>query len=228
MSADDPSAASSGFGARVIALDGPGGSGKSTVAKLVAAASGLPYLDTGAMYRALTFGVLQRGIKPADWTATNDVLSEIDLRFEDDRVVVDDVDATEAIRGPEVTGHVSAVAANPAVREVLVGLQRQWLADKGGGVLEGRDIGTVVVPEAGLKVFMTASARERARRRAVESGGDIDEIEADLVRRDTADSERAASPLRAADDAVQLDTTDHGIEDVVAMIVEMATERELI
>lgn len=220
--------ATSDFGARVIAIDGPGGSGKSTVAKAVAAASGLPILDTGAMYRAITFSVLERGIDPSDWQAIDAILPEIELDFSESMVRVDGVDATQAIRGDEVTTNVSAVSANPAVRELLVELQRRWLNDMGGGVLEGRDIGTVVVPEAGLKVFMTASPRERARRRALQTGGDIDEIEADLIRRDKADSERAASPLRAADDAVDVDTTEHSIDDVVAMIVQMARDRGLI
>lgn len=219
---------SSEFGARVIALDGPGGSGKSTVARLVAEASGLPYLDTGAMYRAITFGVLSRQTDPTDWPAIDAILPEITLDFADDRVSVDGVDATNAIRGPEVTENVSAVSANPVVRTLLVALQRAWLADKGGGVLEGRDIGTVVVPEAGLKVFLTASTRERAQRRALQSGGDVEEIEADLIRRDTADSERATSPLRAADDALHVDTTGLSISEVVTTIVELARERGLL
>lgn len=218
----------SSFGARVIAIDGPGGSGKSTVAKRVSAETGLPYLDTGAMYRAITFGVLQRDIDPGDWETIDRVLPEIDFDFSSDTVAVDGVDATTAIRGPEVTANVSAVSANPTVRTVLVELQRRWLMDRGGGVLEGRDIGTVVVPEATLKVFMTASARERAKRRSLESGGDIDEIEADLIRRDKADSERATSPLKPAEDAVDLDTTNYSIDEVVAKVVQMATERGII
>ena len=166
---------------RIVAIDGPGGSGKSTAAKAVAAQTGLPYLDTGAMYRAITFSVLQRGIDPSDWEATNEILGLIDLEVGETKVMVDGVDATTAIRGPEVTSHVSAVAANPAVRAVLVELQRSWIAKRRAGVLEGRDIGTVVVPDAALKVYVTASTRERARRRALESGADIDEVEADLI-----------------------------------------------
>ena len=210
---------------RVITIDGPGGSGKSTVAKLVAEQTGLPYLDTGAMYRAITFGVLQRAIDPADWETTDSVLPEIDLDLSASSVMVDGVDATEAIRGVEVTAHVSAVAANPTVRQVLVELQRQWLHKSGGGVLEGRDIGTVVVPNAALKVYVTASVRERARRRSLETGTDIDEVEADLVRRDQADSERQDSPLRPADDAVTVDTTGYAIAEVVDRIVSLAHER---
>ncbi len=213
---------------RVITIDGPGGSGKSTVAKLVAEQTGLPYLDTGAMYRAITFGVLQRAIDPADWETTDSVLPEIDLDLSASSVMVDGVDATEAIRGIEVTAHVSAVAANPTVRQVLVELQRQWLHKSGGGVLEGRDIGTVVVPNAALKVYVTASVRERARRRSLETGTDIDEVEADLVRRDQADSERQDSPLRPADDAVTVDTTGYAIAEVVDRIVSLAHERGLV
>ena len=213
---------------RVITIDGPGGSGKSTVAKLVAEQTGLPYLDTGAMYRAITFGVLQRAIDPADWETTDSVLPEIDLDLSASTVMVDGVDATEAIRGVEVTAHVSAVAANPTVRQVLVELQRQWLHKSGGGVLEGRDIGTVVVPNAALKVYVTASVRERARRRSLETGTDIDEVEADLIRRDQADSERQDSPLRPAGDAVTVDTTGYAIAEVVDRIVSLAHERGLV
>lgn len=213
---------------RVITIDGPGGSGKSTVAKLVAEQTGLPYLDTGAMYRAITFGVLQRAIDPADWETTDSVLPKIDLDLSASSVMVDGVDATEAIRGVEVTAHVSAVAANPTVRQVLVELQRQWLHKSGGGVLEGRDIGTVVVPNAALKVYVTASVRERARRRSLETGTDIDEVEADLVRRDQADSERQDSPLRPAGDAVTVDTTGYAIAEVVDRIVSLAHERGLV
>lgn len=212
----------------VIALDGPGGSGKSTVAKLVAEQTGLPYLDTGAMYRAITFGVLQREIDPADWETTDQVLPQIDLDLSASSVMVDGVDATQAIRGEEVTAHVSAVAANPTVREAMVELQRQWLHKSGGGVLEGRDIGTVVVPDAALKIYVTASVRERARRRSLESGLDIDEVEADLARRDKADSEREESPLRAADDAVTVDTTGYEIAEVVDRIVALAHERGML
>jgi len=212
----------------VIAIDGPAGSGKSTVAKLVAKETGLPYLDTGAMYRAITFAVLQRSIDPADWATIDQVLPDIDFDLSVTSVVVDGVDATEAIRGADVTTHVSAVAANPAVRQAMLILQREWIRKSSGGVLEGRDIGTVVVPHAALKVYVTASVRERARRRALEAGLNIDEVEADLVRRDKADSERKDSPLRPADDAVTVDTTGYGIEQVVERIVALANERGLI
>jgi len=216
------------IGERTIALDGPAGSGKSTVAKLVAEESGLPYLDTGAMYRAITFGVLKRGIDPTDWPAIDHALPTIDLELSATSVVVDGADATEAIRGAEVTANVSAVAANPRVRAELVELQRVWIDKSGGGVLEGRDIGTVVVPTAALKIFVTASVRERARRRALEIDANIDKVEADLLRRDKLDSEREESPLRPASDAVTLDTTEHTIAEVVAIVINLARDRGLL
>lgn len=211
--------------ARVVAIDGPGGSGKSTVAKLVAAATGLDYLDTGAMYRSITHAVLHRGIDPTDWPAIDSILDDIEMEVTATRVTVDGQDATAAIRGPEVTASVSAVAANPAVRVALVRLQQQWIAQRCGGVIEGRDIGTVVAPGAAVKVFLTASVPERARRRAAETGGDVDEIAADLARRDEADASREQSPLRPADDAVHIDTTGREIDDVVAEISDLVRER---
>lgn len=214
--------------ARVIAIDGPGGSGKSTVAKQVAAESGLPHLDTGAMYRAITLGLLERNIEPDDWARASAVLSSIDIAVTPDRVEVDGADATERIRSVEVTAAVSAVAANPAVREVLVSLQQKWIADNGGGVLEGRDIGTVVAPNASIKVFLTASVRARAERRALETGADVDEVEAELIRRDEYDSSRDKSPLMPACDAVELDTTELTIAEVVARIMALAVEQGLV
>jgi len=210
---------------RVVAIDGPGGSGKSTVAKMVAAQTGLDYLDTGAMYRSIAFGVLQRSIEPTDWPAVEAIVDDIELELGPDSVTVDGLDATTAIRGPEVTRHVSAVAANPAVRAAMVRLQRQWLVQRNGGVLEGRDIGTVVAPDAPVKVFLTASVAERARRRALETGEDVNEVEADLARRDTADSQRADSPLKPASDSVEIDTTGQTILEVVATIVGLVDER---
>jgi len=209
--------------APVVAIDGPAGSGKSTVAREVAHATGLAYLDTGAMYRAIAWGVMQRDIDPADWPVVDDVLPQIAISVGRDAVLVDGTDATREIRSPEVTRNVSAVAANPAVRAMMVGLQRQWIIEQGGGVLEGRDIGTVVAPDAAVKVFLTASPRERARRRAAEFGGDVDAVEAELIRRDQADSTRDTSPLRPADDAKHIDTTDYKIEEVVRLVVDLVT-----
>lgn len=206
---------------RVVAIDGPAGSGKSTVARRVAEATGLAYLDTGAMYRAITLGVLHREIDPADSDAVAGALPEIEIEVGRTTVVVDGAAATDAIRSAAVTRNVSAVAANPAVRVALVGLQQQWIGQQDGCVLEGRDIGTVVAPHADVKVFLTASTRERARRRALETGGDIDEVEADIIRRDQLDSQRAESPLRRADDAESVDTTEYTIDEVVGLITTM-------
>jgi cytidylate kinase len=217
---------------RVVAIDGPAGSGKSTVARAVAAALGLEVLDTGAMYRAVTLAVLAAGADPADPEACAAAAraARIDLGS---RVVLDDRDVTEAIRGPEVTAAVSAVSAHPAVREVLVGHQRAWAEAHGGAVVEGRDIGTVVFPQATLKVFLTASDGERARRRALDEAAadrtvDVAEVQADLARRDRLDSGRAASPLVAASDAVPVDSTDRTIDDVVGSIVDEFRRREAV
>ncbi|MEW6475292.1 MAG: (d)CMP kinase [Actinomycetota bacterium] len=211
----------------VVAIDGPAGSGKSTVARLVAEALGLPALDTGAMYRALTWAVLDAGIDPADRPAVI-ALAE---RFELDvgpPVRVDGRDVNEAIRTPEVSAVVSVVAAVPEVRAVMVRAQREWIAVHGGGVVEGRDIGTVVAPDALLKIYLEASEEERARRRlrqddsapgAGEATGGLAATQAAIRRRDAIDSGRTASPLAVADDAVVLDTTDLSVEGVVAEVL---------
>lgn len=212
---------------RVVAIDGPAGSGKSTVARRVAERTGLAYLDTGAMYRAITLGVLNRKIDPEDRDAVAAVLPNIEIEVGRSTVLVDGKAATDSIRSVSVTRSVSAVAANPAVRTALVGLQQQRIVQQDGGVLEGRDIGTVVAPDAAVKVFLTASTRERARRRALETGDDIDAVEADIIRRDALDSERVESPLRKADDATAIDTTEYGIDDVVGMIVAMIEDAGL-
>ncbi len=200
---------------RVIAIDGPAGSGKSTIGRAVAAALALEYLDTGAMYRSVTFAALARGIDPSDADAIAALAAEVTIVVAE-RVTVDGEDATAAIRGPEVTSAVSAVAANPAVREELVGRQRAWAVERGGGVLEGRDIGTVVFPEAVLKVYLTASEEERRRRRAAEAG---EEVAQDIARRDEADSSRAVAPLHAAEDAIVIDTTGRPIADIVQEVL---------
>ena len=200
---------------RVIAIDGPAGSGKSTVAKALAARLGLEYLDTGAMYRSVTFAALGRGIDPADDEAVAALAPTLAIEVTG-RVSVDGEDATAAIRGPEVTRAVSAVAANPAVRAELVRRQRAWVAERGGGVLEGRDIGTVVFPDAELKVYLIADVGERLRRRAVEAGEDVAR---DIARRDRVDSSRAVSPLHAADDAIVIDTTGRDVDDIVEEVL---------
>ncbi|HVM08801.1 MAG TPA: (d)CMP kinase [Acidimicrobiales bacterium] len=199
----------------VIAIDGPAGSGKSTIAKLVADRLGLAYLDTGAMYRSIAYAALRDGIDPAD----ADAVSRLAIRTSivvDGTVVVDGDDATVAIRGPEVSGVVSVVSAHPDVRAELVRRQREWARQHGGGVVEGRDIGTVVFPDATLKVFLTASEEERVRRRAAQSGA---EVAAHVTKRDHLDSNRAVSPLAAAEDALVVDTTGRSIDDIVEEVL---------
>ncbi|MEZ5137879.1 MAG: (d)CMP kinase [Acidimicrobiales bacterium] len=204
----------------VIAIDGPAGSGKSTVGRRLAEHLGLDYLDTGAMYRGVTFAALRRGIDPADADDVAHLASQVELDVAGGIVVVDGVDATIEIRGPEVTRAVSLVAANPAVRAEMVRRQRAWAAEHGGGVLEGRDIGTVVFPDAALKVYLTASPEVRAQRRAKEvTDLDYETVAADIARRDAADQGREASPLTEAADALVVDTSDLGIDEIVADLV---------
>lgn len=211
--------------ARVVAIDGPAGSGKSTVARAVAARLGLPYLDTGAMYRSVAYAVLRDGIEPNDAERVG-ALAQAAVIVVDDRVLVDGADATAAIRGPEVTAIVSAVSAHPEVRTELVGRQRRWADGHGGGVIEGRDIGTVVWPDATVKVFLTADEGERARRRALETGvQEAAQVAGDLARRDRFDSTRAVSPLTAASDALVIDTTGRSIDEVVDLVLTHAEGR---
>jgi cytidylate kinase len=204
---------------RVVAIDGPAGTGKSTVARELSRRLGLPHLDTGAMYRAVTWAVLARGVDPADAVAVAAVARAVDLDLGDDVVRVDGEDVSTAIRGPAVTAAVSAVSAVPAVRAQLVARQRAWTVARGGGVLEGRDIGSVVFPDAELKVYLTASPEVRAARRAGEAGGDVAAVAADLARRDRADSSRADSPLHEAAGAVVVDTSDLDPDGVVDHIL---------
>jgi CMP/dCMP kinase len=212
-------------GGCVVAVDGPSGSGKSTVSRRLAMALGARYLDTGAMYRAVTWAVLRAGVDPADAVAVTAICDRAILDIGTDpqapHISVDGVPVDGPIRGVEVTGAVSAVAAVPAVRATLVARQRQIIADAGRIVVEGRDIGTVVAPDADLKVFLTASVDERARRRSGETMVDVDATAADLRRRDQFDSTRAADPLRRANDAVELDTTRLGIDEVVLRLREL-------
>ena len=209
----------------VIAIDGPAGAGKSTVGRAIARRLGVGYLDTGAMYRAVTFAVLRRGVDPHDADLVADVASTVDLEITDvdctTAVNVDGQDASVEIRGREVTTAVSAVAANSGVRSEMVKRQRAWVADHGGAVVEGRDIGSVVFPDADLKLFVTASARVRAERRVAEIGGDVDEVEASIIERDRKDSTRADSPLIEASGSTVVDTTGMSIQEVVDHIMEM-------
>lgn len=204
----------------VIAIDGPAGSGKSTVGRQLAAALDLEYLDTGAMYRGVTFAALRRGIDPADAEVVARLARQVELELEEGTLVVDGVDATIEIRGPEVTRAVSLVAANPEVRAELVRRQREWAQARNGGVLEGRDIGTVVFPDAQLKVYLTASPEVRAARRSKEvTDLDYQTVAADLARRDALDQGREASPLALADDALVVDTSELSVEEIVDDLV---------
>lgn len=204
----------------VIAIDGPAGSGKSTIARAVAERTGLEVLDTGAMYRAVTFAVLRSGADPADAEAATRLACDAAIVVEGGRVTVDGHDATTEIRGPEVSAAVSVVSTHPGVRSRLRDLQRAWMVDHGGGVVEGRDIGTVVFPDAELKVFLTASPAVRAQRRAGEGVLDEEAAAANIAHRDHLDSTREDSPLAEADDAVVIDTSELSVEQVVARIVE--------
>lgn len=208
----------------VVAIDGPAGSGKSIVARAVAAALGLPALETGAMYRALTWAVLSERLDPADGEGVAAVARRARIEV-GAAVVVDGQEVTIAIRSPEVTAAVSAVSAHAAAREAMVAGQREWIATHGGGVVEGRDIGTVVAPDAVLKIFLTASEEARARRRHAqvtqEPAGPptLDATLSEMRQRDRIDSTRAASPLAPAADAVVLDTTELSVGEVVTEIL---------
>ena len=201
----------------IVAIDGPAGAGKSTVARGVARALGFTYLDSGAMYRCVALAVLERGGEPADVARTIDV--EVG-----ERVLLDGRDVTEAIRAPEVSEAASRVAADPGVREALVEKQRELIAS-GDWVAEGRDIGTVVAPGAEVKVFLTASGEERARRRAAELGADPDTVLAEQALRDERDRTREHSPLEAAPGAIELDTTGLSVDAVVERIAGLVRER---
>lgn len=206
---------------RVIAIDGPAGSGKSTIGRALARRLGLHYLDTGAMYRAVAFAALRRGIDPADGEPVGRLAASVELSVSDEQVEVDGVDATIEIRGPEVTRAVSVVAANPAVRTEMVSRQREWARRRDGGVIEGRDIGTVVFPDAELKVYLTASPEARAERRSKEvTDLDYETVAADIARRDALDQGRDDSPLREADGAFVLDTTGMDVDEVLDALLE--------
>lgn len=218
----------------IIAIDGPSGAGKSSVAKAVAKKLGFSCLDTGAMYRAVAWQALRNGTALDDAEALGAIARGYDIEFGHapgepvpKRVFIGGAEVTEAIRTAEIDRAVSPVSAVPAVREALVEQQRR-IGRAGNYVVEGRDIGTVVFPEAETKVFLTASDEERARRRVLQNAErgvgstDYEEVLADLIRRDEADSSRAASPLRAAEDASRIDSTAHSMEEVIGMICALA------
>jgi CMP/dCMP kinase len=209
----------------VVAVDGPSGSGKSTISRRVAQALNARYLDTGAMYRAVTYAVLRDNVDLRDADKIAAVAEDVELSIGTDptspHISVDGIGVDSEIRGPEVTQAVSAVSAVPAVRALLVARQREIIAESKRIVVEGRDIGTVVAPDADLKVYLTADATERARRRSSENATSQSATAADLARRDRLDSTRAADPLRQAEDAVVLDTTTLGIGEVVERLQRM-------
>ena len=211
---------------RIVAIDGPAGAGKSTIAQALALALNIPYLDTGAMYRMVTYAALRDGIDLQDENAVADVARRMNTVMSADRFFVDEVDVTDIIRGAQVTEAVSIVAALSEVRNELRAAQRAWVENAGGGVVEGRDIGTVVFPDATLKVFLTASPAIRAQRRVSQSGGDVLAIEEQIRKRDHLDSTRADSPLRESKDSLFIDTTDLSIEKVVQQIASSVANIE--
>lgn len=212
-----------------IAIDGPAAAGKSTVAKIIAKKLGYIYIDTGAMYRALTFKAIQNNIDVNNEKELNELLSKIEIKLIPEegiqKVFIDEVDVTEPIRTPEVTRNVSFVAKHSLVREKMVELQRQY-ATNGGVVMDGRDIGTHVLVDAEVKIFMIASVDERAQRRHIENlkngfESDLEQLKTEIATRDRIDSEREVSPLKKADDAISLDTTSKNIDDVVDEILSI-------
>lgn len=212
----------------IIVLDGPAGAGKSTVAREVARRMGLPFLDTGAIYRAITWALLRRGVPPEDSAELRGELERFRVRFEGKRVFVGSREVTAEIRTPEIDREVSPYSALPRVRGALLRIQRDQAGD--GLVAEGRDMGTVVFPDADLKIFLTASPEERALRRHRErvSRGEessLDDVLEQVNRRDAIDSSRDVAPLRRAEDAVLLDTTEMSEDDVVGRILELAQKR---
>jgi cytidylate kinase len=215
--------------ALVIAMDGPSGSGKSSASRGVARALGLRYLDTGAMYRAITWWMLRRGVDLTDpevmAARAGEPVLAIGVTPDEPEITVDGVDVTTEIRTPEVTAAVSAVSAVPEVRGRLVAEQRA-LIGTGDIVVEGRDIGTVVAPGAPVKVYLTASPEARARRRTAElTGTTVEAQRAAMARRDTLDSTRKADPLVMAADAIELDTTELNLEEVIAEVLRLVKER---
>ena len=210
----------------VIAIDGPAGAGKSTIAKALAKKLSLRYLDTGAMYRAVTFAALTRNLDLSNESAIAKVASECVMLIDDDSIIIDGLDATQEIRGQKVTRAVSIVATNSLVRTELRGRQQQWVSEHGGGVVEGRDIGSVVFPDATLKVYLTASPLVRAKRRVAQSGGDVELIAAEIAERDQRDSSRSDSPLMKTSDSVTVDTSNIPVNEVVEHIERLVVARQ--
>jgi CMP/dCMP kinase len=212
--------------AMVIAIDGPAGAGKSTVARALAERLGFTYLDSGAMYRAVALATLRAGADPDDGERVAAIAQSLRLELGPETVRLDGEPVEAAIRAPEVSAAASRVSVHPAVRQAMVERQRSIVAE-GGWVAEGRDIGTVVCPEAPLKVFLTASERERAHRRAAETGEEVERVLADQRDRDARDSGRSHGALRAAHDSVEVETTGLTVDEVVGRVAALAAERGL-
>lgn len=211
---------------RVIALDGPAGAGKSTIARLVAREVGMPFLDTGAMYRGVAYAAIRDGGDVSDPQVMGQIARTVSLHLDGEVLLVDGDDVSIDIRTDTVNSVVSVIATHTPVRDEMRRRQREWIVAHNGGVVEGRDIGTVVFPDAMLKVFLTASPDVRAQRRVGQSGGDVSEVAASIAERDRIDSTRADSPLRPADDAVVIDTSDLSIAQVVERIGVLFRERD--
>jgi cytidylate kinase len=203
----------------VIAIDGPAGAGKSTVARRVAEQIAVPYLDTGAMYRCVALQCLRQGIDANDVEEVAKIANEIHISLHEATVGLNGEDVSEEIRTSEVASIVSLIAVHSPVRDAMRSQQRQWIQQMGGGVIEGRDIGTVVFPNADIKIFLTASPHERAKRRVAQSGGDLEDVAAGIAERDRIDSTREDSPLVPAEDSILVDSTGKSIDDVVNEIV---------
>ncbi len=208
----------------MIAIDGPAGAGKSTVARAVAERLGYTFLDSGAMYRCVALAAARANADPNDADAAGALARAVEIDVSDGDILLDGSNVGDLIRTPEISAMTSAISVHPQVREAMVERQRE-LIDGGRFVAEGRDIGTVVSPDAALKVFLTATDAERARRRALQTGEDPAEVAAAQAERDARDAGRAHSPLRAADDAIELDTTGLDVDAVVDRIVALARER---
>ena len=204
---------------RVIAIDGPAGAGKSTVARQVSTTTGLRYLDTGAMYRCVALEVRNTATDPNDADAVGKIAREVSVVIERDAAKLNGVDVSSEIRSSEINAIVSVIAAHTPVRDAMREQQRRWIQAQQGGVVEGRDIGTVVFPDAILKVFLTASPQVRAERRVGQTGGDIEAVAASIAERDHLDSTRLDSPLRPSEGSVIVDSSNRTIEEVVAEIV---------
>lgn len=209
---------------KVVAIDGPAGAGKSTIAKLLAARVGIPYLDTGAMYRVVTLACSEFDVALEDEDALHQLVNELVIHVGKDAVLMNGRDVTTLIRTSAVNAAVSAVAANSVVRGQLRTRQRDWVRQMGGGIVEGRDIATVVFPDACLKVFLTASVEERARRRVEQAGGELEAVAREIAQRDARDSSRSDGPMVIAPDAVLVDTTSKSVDSVIDELVALVRD----